>query len=87
MIRRKAKRAELQGTPLVDPRLFPQSLAQDDALLRGIPGSLGVAEGPARIVRGGSEFDKLSNGDVLVAPYTNPAWTPLFLARHRGGRG
>jgi pyruvate,water dikinase len=43
-----------------------------------MPGSPGVAEGPARIVRDGSEFDKLVPGDVLVAPYTNPSWTPLF---------
>jgi len=25
-----------------------------------------------------SEFGKLKAGDVLVAPVTNPAWTPLF---------
>jgi pyruvate,water dikinase len=25
-----------------------------------------------------SEFGKLRAGDVLVAPVTNPAWTPLF---------
>jgi pyruvate,water dikinase len=25
-----------------------------------------------------SEFGKLKTGDVLVAPVTNPAWTPLF---------
>jgi phosphoenolpyruvate synthase/pyruvate phosphate dikinase len=37
-----------------------------------------VAEGPVRVIRDGSEFGKLQPGDVLVAPYTNPAWTPLF---------
>lgn len=25
------------------------------------------------------EFDQLQKGEILVAPYTNPAWTPLFL--------
>jgi pyruvate,water dikinase len=78
MLRRKEKRARLEGTPLVDPRLFLQSSPEGDELLRGMPGSSGVAEGPARIVRDGSEFDKLVAGDVLVAPYTNPSWTPLF---------
>jgi pyruvate,water dikinase len=29
-------------------------------------------------VRDSSEFGKLQPGDVLVAPVTNPAWTPLF---------
>jgi pyruvate,water dikinase len=43
-----------------------------------MPGSPGVAEGPVCIVQDASEFDKLIVGNVLVAPYTNPSWTPLF---------
>ncbi len=76
--RRKQERAELEGKPLVDPRLYASNPPEGDELLRGLPGSPGVAEGPARIVRDGSEFDKIIAGDVLVAPYTNPSWTPLF---------
>ncbi len=76
--RRKAKRAALEGVPLVDPRLLGQAGAVGDELLRGTPGSPGLAEGPVRVVRGSSEFAKLRAGEVLVAPYTNPAWTPLF---------
>jgi pyruvate,water dikinase len=30
------------------------------------------------IVRGTEEFGKMQPGHVLVAPLTNPAWTPLF---------
>jgi phosphoenolpyruvate synthase/pyruvate phosphate dikinase len=30
------------------------------------------------VVRDATEFDRLSRGEVLVTPYTNPAWTPLF---------
>lgn len=78
VVRRKAKRAELEGIPLVDPRLFGRAEAGGEVLLRGIPGSPGVAEGPVCVVRDASEFGKLRSGDVLVAPYTNPAWTPLF---------
>jgi pyruvate,water dikinase len=78
MARRKKRRAELKGTPLVDPRLFHQEEIEGDVLLSGTPGSPGVAEGPVRIIRDGSEFGKLRSGEVLVAPYTNPAWTPLF---------
>jgi pyruvate,water dikinase len=78
MVWRKKRRAELEGTPLVDPRLFRQTEVEGDVLLRGTPGSPGVAEGLARIIRGSSEFGKLRSGEVLVAPYTNPAWTPLF---------
>lgn len=48
------------------------------AVLQGLSGSPGYAEGPVRIVNGPAEFDKLQPGDVLVCPYTDPAWTPLF---------
>jgi pyruvate,water dikinase len=78
VMERKIARARLEGTPLVDPRLFPQSSGGSGALLHGTSGSPGVAEGPARILRDSSDFDKLVSGEVLVAPYTNPSWTPLF---------
>ena len=45
---------------------------------RGIPASPGRATGPARIVRGPAEFERVRDGDVLIAPATAPAWTPLF---------
>jgi pyruvate,water dikinase len=83
-LRRKARRAALEGTPLVDPRYFARAglrgdvRLQGNVLLRGTPGSPGVAEGPVRIIRNASDFAKLRAGEVLVAPYTNPAWTPLF---------
>lgn len=78
VMRRKARRATLEGTPFVDPRLFGRTEVGGDVLLRGTPGSPGVAEGPARVVRDSSQFGKLLPDEVLVAPYTNPAWTPLF---------
>jgi rifampicin phosphotransferase len=76
--RRKSRRAALKGTPLIDPRLFQQTEKDSDVLLRGAPGSPGVAEGPVRIIHDSSEFGLLRPGEVLVAPYTNPSWTPLF---------
>jgi pyruvate,water dikinase len=78
MVRRKERRATLEGTPLVDPLLFRRTELEGDARLRGTAGSPGIAEGPVRIIRTGAEFGKLRWGEVLVAPYTNPAWTPLF---------
>jgi pyruvate,water dikinase len=77
-LRRKERRAALEGTPVVDPRLYRQLDPGDDALLRGTAGSPGVAEGPVRVIHDASEFGRLRSGEVLVAPYTNPAWTPLF---------
>ena len=46
--------------------------------LVGQPASPGRATGPARIVRDPDDFGKVQPGDVLVAPATAPAWTPLF---------
>jgi len=78
--RRRARRAALEATPLVefDGQRAQAGEADDAVLLRGVGGSPGVADGPARVIRNGSEFGKLLPGDVLVAPYTNPGWTPLF---------
>jgi pyruvate,water dikinase len=76
--RRKAKRASLAGTPLLDPRLLEQGETRGEVLLRGTPGSPGVAEGPTRVILDPGQFSRLRAGDVLVAPYTHPAWTPLF---------
>ena len=46
--------------------------------LAGVSGSAGMATGKVRIVRSAEEFDRLQQGEVLVCPYTDPEWTPLF---------
>lgn len=51
---------------------------QQDNVLTGQPASPGIATGPARIVRGAEDFDRVKPGDVLIARVTAPAWTPLF---------
>ncbi|HSB86101.1 MAG TPA: PEP-utilizing enzyme, partial [Ilumatobacteraceae bacterium] len=48
-------------------------------VLRGAGGCSGVARGRARIVLDPGDPNGLEPGDVLVAPLTDPAWTPLFL--------
>jgi pyruvate,water dikinase len=78
VLRRRERRSALEGKPVVDPRLYRHLEPGGEALLRGTAGSPGVAEGPVRIIRDSSEFGKLRSGEVLVAPYTNPSWTPLF---------
>jgi pyruvate,water dikinase len=47
--------------------------------LRGLPGSPGVAEGRACIILDPNDPFALEPGDVLVAPITDPSWTPLFV--------
>ena len=76
---RSARRAELAGVPLISPSvLFTDRAPRGDALVTGIPASGGRATGPVRVIRDAAEFGLLRSGDVLVCPYTNPAWTPLF---------
>jgi pyruvate,water dikinase len=47
--------------------------------LRGLPGASGKARGPARVVLDPFDPRGLQPGDVLVAPLTDPSWTPLFV--------
>jgi rifampicin phosphotransferase len=55
----------------------PVAVAGD--VLHGIPGCPGTARGRARVIRHPSDPTALEPGDVLVAPITDPAWTPLFV--------
>jgi pyruvate,water dikinase len=52
--------------------------SRDVAVVVGIPASGGRASGPVRVIRSIDDADRLRPGDVLVAPMTAPAWTPLF---------
>jgi rifampicin phosphotransferase len=45
----------------------------------GLPVSSGVVEGRARVVFQ-IEDAKLEKGDILVTPFTDPSWTPLFVS-------
>ena len=68
-----------------DPSLWPkrndvevEPLAAGDSI-QGLPGCPGVSEGVARVVLDSSDPTALGPGDVLVAPSTDPSWTPLFV--------
>ena len=52
--------------------------ASDDGTLRGTGASAGVARGLARVMNGPADFWKLTPGDIIVAPSSNPSWVPLF---------
>jgi pyruvate,water dikinase len=46
--------------------------------MAGTAASNGVVEGIARIVRD-PDREVLRAGEVLIAPFTDPGWTPLFV--------
>jgi pyruvate,water dikinase len=53
-------------------------LSVGDAL-QGMPGCPGVARGRARVILDSNDPTALEPGDILVAPITDPSWTPLFV--------
>jgi pyruvate,water dikinase len=55
-----------------------QALAVGDTLA-GLPGCPGTVEGVACVLLDPSDPSALEPGDVLVAPITDPSWTPLFV--------
>ncbi len=49
-------------------------------VLRGVAGSPGIVTGTARVLLSVEDPTELGPGDILIAPNTDPSWTPLFLA-------
>ena len=47
--------------------------------IQGLSGCPGVSEGRARVILDSHDPTALEPGDVLVAPLTDPSWTPLFV--------
>src|SRR5215216_6131278 len=52
--------------------------ATADGALRGTPASAGTVTGKARVILDPGSA-RLEPGEILVAPSTDPGWTPLFL--------
>jgi pyruvate,water dikinase len=48
-------------------------------VLAGSPASPGVARGRARVITDTSQIAAFEPGEILVAPQTDPSWTPLFM--------
>jgi pyruvate,water dikinase len=65
-----------------DGEAITGSYRRDDVppgALVGLPVSAGVIEGRARVILDMARAD-LEAGDILVTAYTDPSWTPLFVA-------
>lgn len=90
---RRRRHAELSG--LIPPFIFSREVPALDTwqsrdrtvtqtaagqVIQGIPGCPGIARGRARVVLDPADPGDLGPGDVLIAPITDPSWTPLFLA-------
>jgi len=48
-------------------------------ILVGVAGSPGTVTGTAKVILDPTDPFALEPGDILVAPLTDPSWTPLFM--------
>lgn len=48
-------------------------------VLQGAASSQGIVEGTVRVVLSTDAIEDFQPGEILVAPQTDPSWTPLFL--------
>ncbi|WAM28166.1 rifamycin-inactivating phosphotransferase [Myxococcus sp. NMCA1] len=65
-----------------DGEVIPGAYRRDDlpaGALVGLPVSAGTIEGRARVILDMAKAD-IEAGDILVTAYTDPSWTPLFVA-------
>jgi pyruvate,water dikinase len=79
---RKAEKVfwESQAAPdLIIEDNMEDSDSQSD-IMKGIGCSPGIVEGKARVLIELSEAYSFNPGEILVARYTDPGWTPLFLS-------
>jgi rifampicin phosphotransferase len=69
-------------TPLADlPRKDGHQVTtvQPGDVLTGAPASAGVARGHSRVVTDTAQIAAFEPGEILIAPQTDPSWTPLFM--------
>ena len=67
------------GLKLPESRERAESPGADVTILTGQSASPGQYKGIARVILDPSVDIELKPGEILIAPYTDPAWTPLFL--------
>jgi len=48
--------------------------------LKGIPTSPGIVKGRARVMMRSDTLEPFAAGEILVAPFTDPSWTPYFVS-------
>jgi pyruvate,water dikinase len=66
-------------TDKVDEWLKGSSVKPEDVTeLKGFASSMGVVEGPARVLKNLEDLANLKDGEIMVVPSTNPSWAPVF---------
>ena len=78
------KNLKLHPPPIVIGRFDPAAPARqvtsiDAKLLEGIPVSPGIVTSPARVILHADYHEQVLPGEILIAPFTDPAWSPYFI--------
>ena len=81
---RSRRMEHIRLSKLVPPRTIGIDLDEAEApftghSLSGQGASPGRYEGIARVIMDPATDNEIEPGEILIAPYTDPAWTPLFL--------
>jgi pyruvate,water dikinase len=62
----------------IDEWMKGTGAGKDVTEIKGFASSAGVAEGPARVLKLLEDIVTLKDGEIMVAPTTNPSWAPVF---------
>ncbi len=57
----------------------PETVSEGAEILQGVAASAGVATGQARVILRAETDEHVQAGEILVAPFTDPGWTPYFV--------
>ena len=81
-----ARRADYEKWQTISPpnvifgRFNPDTYVPADVnLLGGLAVSPGVVSGKARVILRADDNEQVQAGEILVAPFTDPGWTPYFI--------
>jgi len=83
-IQQRKEEMEKYSDILLPPILYddnpPEPLRGIDCVdeLQGVPTSRGLYVGPVKVARNIDDFDKIEDGDIIVIPFSDVSWTPLF---------
>jgi len=80
--KKEAEKWRSESPPLIvrsDGKAKGKAAAPSGDILHGSPASPGTVRGRASVILDPVQGARIETGDVLVAPLTDPAWTPLFL--------
>ena len=63
-----------------DPENYvPEPINENAEILKGFGVSPGTATGKARVILRADTDEQLLAGEILIAPFTDPGWTPYFV--------